>query len=116
MCPLKYLYHVLLFLLTSAFLSSCAEWKAFFEPRDVQIKTLTSKRIRVILSGLPEEAIANINDRTYLQLKSEHDDRATVKNQQEIKFYELDRNSNSWDAHFDISGVFLGMIFFDNYQ
>lgn len=108
MCPLKYIYHILLFLLSNALLASCVEWKAVFDPNATTIKTATKQRVHLVLSGISDEAIANINDRNYVQLISENDQRATVGNQEEIKFLELERSNRSWDAHFDVSGVFLG--------
>lgn len=108
MCPFRYLYHVLLFLLSNALLSSCVEWKAQFDPDKVTVKTSSKQKIHLILSGLSDETIANIDDRAYLQLRSENEELATVKNQQEVKFFELDQNEKSWGAYFDLNGVFLG--------
>lgn len=108
MCPFRYLYHVLLFIASNALITSCAEWKASFEPSAVTIKTATKQRVRLILSDLTDEAIANINDRDYLQLRSENDELATVRDQSQIKFFEVERSNRSWDANFDLHGVFLG--------
>lgn len=108
MCPLKYLYHVLLFLLSNALLATCADWKALFDPNPITIKTASKQRIHLVLSGISDEIIANINDRNYIQLRSENDGRATVKNQETIKFFEVEKSNRSWDAYFDVNGVFLG--------
>lgn len=107
MCPLRYLYHVLLFLLSNVLLASSVEWKAYFDPKAVIVKTATQQRIRLILSDLSDETIENINEPNYIQLRSENDRLATIKNQ-DVKFFELERNNKSWDARFDVSGVFLG--------
>lgn len=89
-------------------LASCAEWKASFDPKSVTLKTGTKQRVRLILSDLSDEAIENINDSSYIQLRSENDRRATVSDPNEIKFFEFERSNKSWNAYFDISGVFLG--------
>lgn len=107
MCPFRYLYHVLLFLLSNALLSTCAEWKAFFNPSALTIKTASKQRVQLVLSGLTSEAIANINDQNYVKIKSENDQLATVRDE-EIRFYEIGPNNGSYDAFFDINGVFLG--------
>lgn len=107
MCPLRYLYHVLLFLLSNVLLSTCAEWTAAFNPNTVRVKTASKERVHLVLSGLSSEAIANINDQNYVKIKSENDMLATIK-EQEIKFFELDRSTSSYDAYFNVDGVFLG--------
>lgn len=107
MCPFRYLYHVLLFLLSNALLSTCAEWKAFFNPSAVTIKTASRQRVQLVLSGLSSEAIANINDQNYVKIRSENNQLAAVGDE-EIKFFEISPNNGSYDAFFDINGVFLG--------
>lgn len=109
MCPLRYIYHILLFLLSNALLSShCVEWKAQFDPSEITIKTGTKQRIHLVLSGLSDEAIANLDNRDYIQLRSENNKLATVNDQKNLKFFEIDRAARSWDANFDVTGVFLG--------
>lgn len=108
MCPLRYLYHVLLFLLSNVLLASCVDWKASFDPKAVTIKTSSKQRVRLILSDLTDEAIANINEPNYVQLRSENSGLATVSDLSDVKFFELEKSNKSWDAHFDVNGVFLG--------
>ncbi|CRL04901.1 CLUMA_CG017952, isoform A [Clunio marinus] len=108
MCPFRYLYHVLLFILSNAFLTSCVEWKSTFDPNAITIKTASSRTVRVILSEVPDDKVALLNDRDYVQLRSENEDLATVKNQQNVRFFEVDKGNRSWDAFFDVTGVFLG--------
>jgi hypothetical protein len=111
MCPLRYLYHILLFLTSNVLLTSCTEWKAFFEPNAVTVKTAAKQRVHLVLSGISDETIANLNDRDYIQLKSENDELAMVRNQDQIKFFEVERSNRSWDAFFDVNGVFLGKFY-----
>lgn len=94
--------------MSNALLVTCVDWKAQFEPSATTIKTGSKQRIHLVLSGLSDEAIANIDNRDYIQLKSENDGLATVNNQHELKFFEIDRANRSWDANFDVTGVFLG--------
>jgi hypothetical protein len=108
MCPFRYLYHVIIFILSNALITSCVDWKASFEPSAVTIKTASKQRIHLVLSGLADEVISNINDRDYVQLRSENDELATIKDQSQMKFFEVERSNRSWDAYFDLSGVFLG--------
>lgn len=108
MCPLKYLYHVLLFLLSNALLAACVTWKADFEPKNVTIKTGTQERVRLVLSGLDDDAIANIDNREYIQIKSENEGRATVADHNQIKFAQMASGNRSYNADFDVHGVFLG--------
>lgn len=107
MCPFRYLYHVLIFLLSNALLASCVEWKALFEPKAVTVKTASKQSVHLVLTGLPDEITPHINDRDFVQLKSEKDSLATVKNQHEIQFTRND-SASTWSAFFDVSGVFLG--------
>lgn len=107
MCPFRHLYHVILFLVSNALLASCVEWKAFFEPSAVTVKTSSKQNVHLILSGISDETIANLDNRDYIQMKSENDELATVKNQQEMTFRKNDSTS-TWHAFFDVSGVFIG--------
>lgn len=107
MCPFRYLYHVLLFLVSNALIASCVEWKAFFDPSAVTVKTASKQNVQVVLSGISDEAIANLDNRDYVQLRSENEALATVGEQQEIRFRKNDSTS-TWNAFFDVSGVFLG--------
>lgn len=107
MCPFRYLYHVILFLVSNALLASCVEWKAIFNPSEVTVKTASKQNVHLVLSGISDEIIANLDNRDYVQLKSENDELATVKNQHEITFRKNDTTS-TWNAFFDVSGIFLG--------
>lgn len=107
MCPFRYLYHVLFFILSNIFLSSCVEWQAFYDPKQLTVKTASKQSVHLTLSGISDEIIANINNRDYVQLKSEDDALATVKNQQQITFTK-NESTSTWSAFFDVSGVFLG--------
>lgn len=109
MCPLKYLFHVLLFLLSNVLLASCdVGWKASFEPSALTVKTSSKERVRLVLSGISDDTIAHIKDRDYIQLRSEKTGNARVDNQNEIVFFEVERSNKTWDAMFDVTGVFLG--------
>lgn len=108
MCPFKYLYHVLLFLLSNALFAACVTWKADFEPKEVRVKTGTQEKVRLVLSGLDDDAIANIDNRDYIQIKSENEGRATVADHNQIKFALMGSGNRSYDANFDVHGVFLG--------
>lgn len=108
MCPFRYLHHVLLFLLSNALVARSIKWKAQFDPSETTIKTGSNRQIRLVLTGLSDEAIENINNRDYIQLRSEKEQLARVENHNEIKFFEIDPASRSWDTYFNLSGVFLG--------
>lgn len=110
MCPFRYLYHVLLFLLSNAILASCVTWTAHFDPPTVTVKTGSQEKVRLILSGLDDDAIANIDNRDYIQIKSENEGRATVSDQN-LKFFSVNSANRSYDANFDVNGVFLGNYF-----
>lgn len=71
------------------------------------IKTASRQRVQLVLSGLSSEAIANINDQNYVKIRSENNQLAAVGDE-EIKFFEISPNNGSYDAFFDINGVFLG--------
>lgn len=108
MCPFRFLYHVLLFLLSNAILASCVTWTARFDPSEVKVKTGSHEKVRLVLSGLDDDAIANIDNRDYIQIKSENQGRATVADQNQIKFFLVNSANRSYDANFDVNGVFLG--------
>lgn len=107
MCPFRYLYHVLLFLVSNVLLASCVDWKAAFNPTDVRIKTASKARVNLVLSGLTSDAIASLNDQYSVKLRSEDDEIATIK-AQELRFFEIGDRTGSYDANFDVDGVFLG--------
>lgn len=109
MCPLKYLFYLLLFLLSNVLLASCAaRWKASFEPSALTVKTSSKERVRLVLSGISDDTIAHIKDREYIQLRSENTGNARVDNQAEVVFFEVERSNKTWDAMFDVTGVFIG--------
>lgn len=107
MCPFIYFYHVILFLVSNALLASCVEWKAHFNPNAVTVKTAAKEHIHLVLSGISDETIANLDNRDYVQLRSENDAVAAVKDQK-LTFMEQNRANRTFDAYFDVSGVFLG--------
>lgn len=104
MCPFRYFYHVLLFLLSNALLTTCLDWRAEFDPAKIELKTGTKQRVHLVLSGLSDDAIEHLGDREYVQIKSEHVKQATVE--QDIQFSEI--ATRSWGADFVVNGVFLG--------
>jgi hypothetical protein len=112
MCPMRYLYHVLIFLLTHLLLVSCTDWKAYFDPNPVLVTTAGTNRVRLVLSDLPDDVTSRLraqnSDQDYIQLVSEDDNLATVKNQNKMVFFEVNRTARSWDTKFNVDGVFLG--------
>lgn len=114
MCPIRYLYHVLFFLLTNVLIISSAnvtEWKAYFDPNPITIKTASNRRVHLVLSGLPEDFVSQFNypnhtDQEYIQLKSADNSLANVRNQRSMTFFAL--NKTSLDTNFDLYGEFLG--------
>lgn len=110
MCPIRYIYHVLFFLLTHSLITSATDWKAYFDPNPVTVKTAGKQRVRLILSELPDDVINSFNrtENHFIQLKSENDELATVRGSEKMVWFELNRENKSWDSHFNIDGVFLG--------
>lgn len=111
MCPVRYIYHVLFFLVSNFLIASAAvEWKAYFDPNPVTVKTAARQRVRLILSGLPDDVISHFNgtENPYIQLKSEDESLALVKSSDKLTWFELNRQNKSYDAHFNVDGIFLG--------
>ena len=114
MCPLRYLYHVLLFLLTNFLIISSAnvtEWKAHFDPNPITLKTASRQRVHLVLDGLSEDLMhelkpPNNTNQPYIQLVSRDTNLANVKHQHSMVFFEL--NNKSVDTNFDLYGEFLG--------
>ncbi|CAO1394627.1 unnamed protein product [Diamesa tonsa] len=103
-CLLQFL---VLFLTQSVIFA--ASWSAEFNPEKVEVLTDLNLEVQLTLKGLTDNIIdaKNINDRNFLRLKSDHDDLATVRNQENIKF-ELKQDDGTWTSHFNVSGVFIG--------
>lgn len=112
MCPVRYIYHVLFFLISNALIASVAavDWKAYFDPNPVTVKTAAQQRVRLILSELPDDVIKNFNgtENPYIQLRSQDESLAIVRNTDKLTWFELDRKNKSYDAHFNVDGIFLG--------
>lgn len=110
MCPIRYIYHVLLFLVTNSLVISATEWKAYFDPNPVIVKTAARQRVRLILSGLPDDVISNFNNTQnhYIQLRSEDEGLAAVRDADKMVWFEVSKENNSWDSYFNVDGVFLG--------
>ncbi|KAG5684229.1 hypothetical protein PVAND_013467 [Polypedilum vanderplanki] len=115
MCPIRYLYHVLLFLLTNFLIISNAnaatEWKAYFDPNPITIKTASARRVHLVLTGLSEDFVNKFNypnhtEQEYIQLVSEDNSLANVRNQKAMTFFAP--NKTSLDTNFDLFGEFLG--------
>lgn len=114
MCPLRYIYHVLFFLLTNFLIISSAnvtEWKAQFDPSAITIKTASKQRIHLVLDGLSEDLVTAISppnntNQPYIQLVSSNSDLASVKKQNSMVFFPLSKHSV--DTNFDVYGEFLG--------
>lgn len=109
MCPLRCLLQFLVLFLTQAVIFA-ASWSAQFNPEKIEVKTDSYSGVELTLKGLTDNIIDanNINDRNFLQLKSDDDDLAIVRDQKNIKF-ELKQADGTWTSHFNVSGVFLGM-------
>ena len=109
MCPLRCLLQFLVLFLTQAVIFA-ASWSAHFNPEKIQVLTDRNYEVELTLKGLTDNIIdANdINDRNFLQIKSDDDDLATIRDQKNIKF-ELNQADGTWNSHFNVSGVFLGM-------
>lgn len=114
MCPLRYIYHVLFFLLTNLLILTSAnatEWKAYFDPNPITLKTATKQRIHLVLDGLPEDFVKELSppnntDQPYIQLVSRDSNLASVKNQKSMVFFPI--NKTAVDTNFDVFGEFLG--------
>lgn len=115
MCPFRYLYHVLLFLLTNFLIISntnaAVEWKAYFDPNPITIKTASRQRVSLVLAGLPEEFVdqfqyPNHTDQQYIQLVSEDASLASIRHQDKMTVFAL--NKTALDTKFDLFGEFLG--------
>lgn len=110
MCPIRYIYHVLFFLLTQSLIISATDWKAYFDPNPVVVKTAARQRVRLILSELPDDVISNFNntENQFIQLRSEDESLAVVRGSDKMVWFELNRENKSYDAHFNVDGIFLG--------
>lgn len=112
MCPVRYIYHIIFFLLTNILIASAVtvEWKALFDPNPVTVKTAARQRVRLLLSELPDDVIKNFNgtENPYIQLQSEDESLAVVKSSDKLTWFEVNRQNKSYDAHFNVDGVFLG--------
>ena len=112
MCPLRYIYLVLLFLLTNLLIVSASEWKAFFDPNPISVKTAQKQRVHLVLAGLPEDFVNDIRvnntDQQYIQLVSEDESLASVRHQNKMAIFPL--NNTAVDTNFDVHGEFLGML------
>lgn len=69
MGALKYI----VLLLSNVLLATCVDWTATFDPVAISVLTSSTTRVHLTLSDLSDEAIANINDISYIQLKSENE-------------------------------------------
>lgn len=112
MCPVRYIYHILFILLSNALLISAAsvDWKAYFDPNPITVKTAARQRVRLLLSDLPDDVIKNFNatENLYIQLQSEDNSLAIVKSTDKLTWFEVNRENRSYDAHFNVDGIFLG--------
>jgi len=114
MCPLRYLYHVLLFLLTNLLIISSAnatEWRAQFDPNPITLKTASRQRVHLVLDGIPEDVMNEIQppnntNQPYIQLVSRDPTLATVRHQHAMVFFPI--NKTAVDTNFDLYGEFLG--------
>lgn len=109
MCLLRcFLQLLVLFLIQTAIFA--ASWSTQFNPEKIEVLTDRNYQVELTLNGITDNIIDanNINDRSYLQLKSDDDGLATVRDQKDIKF-ELNQADGTWSSHFNVSGVFLGM-------
>lgn len=99
--------HVSLALLLNALLATC-QWHAAFNPNDKTILIDDIHSTHLVLSGLSTDAIANINNRDYLQILSYDEQVAVVEYPNDIVFTESHDGSNSWETNIYVRGVFLG--------
>lgn len=114
MCPLRYLYHVLFFLLTNLIIISSAnatEWRAHFDPNPITLKTASRQRVHLVLDGIPEDVMNEIQppnntNQPYIQLVSRDPNLASVKHQHSMVFFPI--NKTAVDTNFDLYGEFLG--------
>lgn len=108
MCPLRCWLQFLVLFLTQTIIFA-ASWSAQFNPEKIEVLTDRNYEVELTLKGLTDNIIDanNINDRNFLQLKSDNDDLATVRDQKNIKL-ELKQDDGTWNCHFNVSGVFLG--------
>lgn len=97
-----------LWLLSNKCLETNAQWTAFFDPSNVTVTMTSSETVHVILSGLSSEIIENINNRNYVRFWTENSQVATVDYQDDIVFIESEVTVGSWEASFNINGVFIG--------
>lgn len=101
-------YHVFIAYIWNTFLLSHAQWTAVFDPDAVMIETDIKENIHLTLVGLPNEIIANINDKIYVRLISEYEHVAIISNQDEIEFTASEGNNEVWEGNFEVEGIFLG--------
>lgn len=104
----KYFGCVLLFLLYNAVVASCTNWAATFDPVSTIITTGITQRAHLILSELSDETVSNIQDSNYVRVRSQNEQVASIRNQNEIEFSPVNGVERSWETFFVINGVFLG--------
>lgn len=108
MRPLQCLLQFLVLLLSPSVIFA-ASWSAEFNPDKITVQTGLNSEVELTLKDLTDNIFDanNINDRYFLQLKSDHDDLAIVRDQENIKF-ELKQDGGTWTSRFNVSGVFIG--------
>lgn len=108
-----FVYCSFLWLLLNGFLSANAQWTAVFNPNAVTVTMGTTERVQVILSGLTNEIIERINDRSFVSLATENSQVANVEGHDDIEF--VQRSDGSWETSFEINGIFLGKNIFSRF-
>lgn len=98
---------VSLLIILAVFAPFCSALKAQFNPNSLTVKISDHQSVKVLLSDLEQNVKDLINDRNILQILSDDESIAQVVNQRQITFAK-NENDESWEANFNVSGIFLG--------
>lgn len=84
---------------------SCGELNAIFTPSAITVKISDHQNVKLVISGLNISENANVQD--VIKILSSDEDIARVCDDEQILFIQPS-DETSWEAHFNVSGIFLG--------
>lgn len=88
--------------------STCTDWEARFDPNRTMLVIDEIEEVHLILSNLSTETSDTIN-RNFV-IKSGNEQVAVVDNPDEIVFQNVAGQTDQWETHFRVKGVFLGKV------
>lgn len=85
--------------------SSCGELDTIFTPSAITVKISDHQNVKLVISGLNNGK--NVNVQGFIKIKSSDKDVAQVCDDEQMRFIQTS-NETSWEAYFNVSGIFLG--------